>query len=201
LPLVSIPGVAQSAGSANRGHLVNGIQLPENPQLYTIRNPQHSYGSSHTIDTLQRAVASFREQTGFERTLLIADMSLERGGRFRPHQSHRSGRDIDIALPVLGGVGKNRSAVIGHVDWTATWHLIKAFVATGEVKYIFLSRTRQAALYRAARAAGASQEDLSQILQYPRSARTAIVRHERGHTSHMHVRIACSKQEAACQED
>lgn len=201
LPVIGVPGVAQSVGSPNRGHLVNGIQLPENPALYTIRNPKHSYASSHAIEILQHAIASFREQTKFDRMLLIGDLSTEEGGRFGPHHSHRSGRDVDIALPLRAGSGKRSSESIAQVDWTATWHLIRAFVATGEIKYIFLSRSRQAALYRAARDAGASKTELEATLQYPRSARTTIVRHEHGHTSHMHVRIACGKEETACQEE
>lgn len=201
LPIVSVPGVAQSVGTPDRGRLANGIALPANDALYTIRNPKHSFASSHTIETLQRGVADFRRSTGFSRQILIADMSREGGGRFRPHRSHRSGRDVDIALPMIVDPSGKKPGTAGRFDWTATWRLIKSLVATGQVRFVFLSRSRQALLYRAAKADGASSEELQQLLEFPRRGRTpAVVRHSRGHTSHMHVRFRCGPAETACQE-
>jgi LysM repeat protein len=201
LPIVEVPGVAQSVGTANHGHLVNGVQLPENYALYTIRNAEHSFGSSHAIETLQRGVAAFREQTGFTRQVLIADMSTRDGGRFGPHHSHRSGRDVDIGLPLRAGASGERSENLKNIDWPATWHLIHALVETGQVRYIFLSRSRQIPLYHAAQADGASSSELTRLLQFPRHSRTAIVRHAHGHTSHMHVRFNCGPQETACADE
>jgi murein endopeptidase len=201
LPIVTVPGVGQSVGSPDSGYLANGQQLPENPALYTIRNPEHSFASSHTIEALQRGIADFRRDTGFARQLLIADMSVEEGGRFGPHRSHRSGRDVDIALPMKADPPRaSKPDAPTRIDWTATWRLIKAFVATGEVRYIFLSRSRQMLLYSAAKADGASPTELRTILQYPRHDRGAIVRHAHGHTGHMHVRFRCGPEETACQE-
>ena len=203
LPIVDAPEgspVAQSVGSPDHGHLVNGMPLPQNDALYTIRNPEHSFGSSHAIEALQRGIASFRRQTGFARQILIADMSVQDGGRFGPHHSHRTGRDVDIALPQKADPQGAKPGSVGRTDWTATWRLIKAFVDTGEVRYVFLSRSRQALLYRAAREDGASKEELSRIMQFPGHGKTAIVRHAHGHTSHMHVRFRCGAEEAACQE-
>lgn len=200
LPLVSVPGMAQSVGTPDRGRLINGIPLPENEALYSIRNPKHSYGSSHAIDTLQRSIADFRKSTGFSRQLLIADMSRQDGGRFGPHHSHRSGRDVDIALPLRADPSGLKPGSAARFDWTATFGLIKSLVATGEVRYIFLSRSRQALLYRAAKADGASSVELDPLIQFPRHGRSALVRHSRGHTSHLHVRFRCGPEEATCQE-
>jgi murein endopeptidase len=188
-----------SVGSANRGRVRNAVQLPENPPLYTIRNPDHSWGSSNAVEQLQVGMAIFREQTGFKRQIVICDMSLRNGGRFRPHRSHTSGRDVDIRLPLLAGVPEDtlpeNPAV---VDWDAAWALIKALVATGEVHYLFLARSRLVHLYKAAQRAGESPEDLTVLIQYPGHGRNTLVRHSAGHTKHMHVRWKCAPSEEQC---
>jgi LysM repeat protein len=201
LPIVTVPKTALSVGRPSRGRLPHGLQLPENRALYTIRNAAHSWGASHMIEFLQRGIATFRRVTGFDRQLLIADMSHEGGGRFNPHHSHMSGRDVDIQLPTKRGV---KLGVIptqmGLVDWDATWGLVKAMIATGEVKYIFLSRSRQVELYRAAKRAKASEDELARYLQYPHHAPKAIVRHSSGHVKHIHVRFTCAPYETQCSD-
>jgi hypothetical protein len=197
--IISVPKTALSVGAPARGRLKNGLQLPENDPLYTIRNPDHSWGSSHMIEELQRGIAAFRRATGFDRRILIEDMSQHGGGRFGPHKSHRSGRDVDIQLPVRAGL---REDIVPDdmslVDWDATWGMVKAFASSGQVRYIFLSRSRQVPLYRAALRAGATDEEITKYLQYPHGAQDALVRHSSGHVKHIHVRFICASYEAQC---
>lgn len=201
LSLMPVRPDGESIGAPGRGRLLRGVQLPKNDALYTLRKPENSYGSSHTVETLQRGIRDFRLATGFDGELLIADMSRQRGGRFGPHNSHRSGRDVDIRLPLAKGVPPGtRPQLESQVDWDVTWALFKALIATGQVKYIFLSRARQDALLRAARRAGEKPEDLEQLIQYPGSGRTAVVRHSGGHTEHFHVRFACGPNETRCSD-
>jgi murein endopeptidase/LysM repeat protein len=201
LPIHDVAPTAMSTGSAARGHLIDGIQLPDNPALYTVRNPAHSWGSSLTVSELQRAIRDFRERTGFDREVLVADMSREHGGRFRPHHSHTSGRDVDIRLPLRLGIRKGVvPQLASQVDWDATWALIRAFASGGQLQYVFLSRSRQQALYEAAQRAGTSASELQQFIQYPRHSRTAVVRHAHGHTEHMHLRFKCAPNESSCTE-
>jgi LysM repeat protein len=199
--IIGVPKTAFSIGQPARGRLKNGLQLPSNDALYTIRNPEHSWGSSHMIEELQRGLANFRRASGFDRRILIEDMSQHGGGRFGPHKSHRSGRDVDIQLPVRAGL---RQDIVPDdmslVDWDATWAMIKGFVTTGQIKYIFLSRSRQVPLYRAALRAGASEEEISRYLQYPHGAPKAIVRHSSGHVKHIHVRFLCADYETQCSD-
>lgn len=199
--IISVPPTAMSIGTPNRGRLKNGIQLPVNDELYTIRNPDHAWCSSHLIEYLQRAIASFRERTGFDRQILIWDTSRRGGGALRPHVSHRQGRDVDIQLPTRKGVpARAIPTKMGMVDWDATWELVKSFAATGSVKYIFLSRSRQVELYRAAKRSGASEDEIRQYLQYPRGVPDALVRDSRGHVKHFHVRFKCAPYETECQD-
>lgn len=198
--MVPVPSGGVSWGWPNGGRLLNGVMIPENPALYTVRNILHSYGSTHAIQTLQRALAAFRLKTKYDGEVLLWDMSVKRGGRFGPHHSHRSGRDVDIAIPVKHGYPPETPPSDDAVDWNATWALIKAFVDTGDVKYIFLSRQRQVELYKTAVASGATAEQLEEYIQYPRTAKYGIVRHSSGHHCHLHVRFACGPDEIDCFE-
>lgn len=199
MPIVRVATNALSAGTAARGRLLHGIQLPQNEALYSIRNPDNTYGSSHAIEQLQLAIASFRRSFGFSRELVIEDMSHRQGGRFPPHHSHRSGRDVDVELPLKDGVPVGTiPRPISVVNWDAAWALVKAFIETGEVRYIFLSNSRQTELYRAAKRAGATEAELEEYIQYPHANLTAFVRHSNGHDKHMHVRFKCAATETDC---
>ena len=191
---------AFSIGAPNRGRLVNGVELPELPELYTRRQPEKSYGSSHTVRTLILAIADFRREVRFDGDIVIGALSLRRGGRFRPHRSHQSGRDIDIRLPALPHVHHPGAPTAAEVDWKAAWRLFEAFVETGQVQYIFLDHGHQKRLYKAARAAGVPKERLAEVLQWPREpgANVGVVRHSPGHKDHFHVRVKCGPGEKQC---
>lgn len=201
IPLVAIPKGAVSVGKPNKGKLVNGKALPENDKLYTIRRPEEAFGSSHTLSHLQAAIADFRRTTGYDRELVIGAISKKSGGRISPHSSHQSGRDVDIRMPAKKGVKSSEMDDASDIDWNATWALIRALVATGEVQYIFMSHSRQKYLYEAAKKAGAKKDELERIIQYPAKAKTnnGIVRHAKGHDVHIHVRFTCASNETKCE--
>jgi murein endopeptidase len=193
---------ALSIGTPTKGRLVNGVSFPEAPDLYQLRKPAQAYGSSHTIKTAIMAISEFRRRSKYTRELVIGAVSLPRGGRFRPHRSHQSGRDIDIRLPVRASVDHHKPPRANEVDWRAAYRLIKAFADTGEVQYIFLEHRLQKVLYRAAQASGASKKELAALIQWPRPAKTnnGVVRHAKGHTSHIHIRLKCGPRESKCRD-
>jgi murein endopeptidase/LysM repeat protein len=199
LPLMAIPKGAVSVGKPNKGKLINSAALPENKPLYTIRRPDECYGSSHALYNLQLAIAEWRQATGFAGSLLIGAISKKGGGRLRPHSSHQSGRDVDIRLPVKRSDGSSDN--VDDVDWDATWALILALVSTGEVEYIFLTTDRQKHLLKAAKRAGASKDLIERMLQYPETSgnKNGIVRNQKGHTAHIHVRFRCAANETGCE--
>jgi LysM repeat protein len=196
---VTVPPGGWSVGKPNRGRLVNGVRLPDS-ELYTIRKGVNAYGSSHAIEVIVDSIASFRQSSGYSGDLYIGAISKRGGGRYRPHNSHQSGRDVDIKLPKKPGVSSKSNSPTD-IDWKASWELVKAFANSGEVEYIFLSRDRQRRLYDAAKRAGASAKELK-LIQYPRSTKakrtTAVVRHAKGHTTHIHVRVKCAENNARC---
>ena len=185
-------------GAPNRGSLVNGVRLPES-DMVKILDRDRVWGTTHAIEHLLEAIATFRRDSGYDRPLTISSISLKKGGRFRPHSSHRTGRDVDIRLPRKPGHKKGESP--SSIDWSKTWALVKALVETREVEYIFVSWSRQKYLYRAAQSAGATKAELAKIVQYPKkpSQRTkALVRHAPGHTVHLHVRFTCTPGNTRC---
>lgn len=205
LSLQPVAQGGQSAGQPTRGRVLSGVRLPDNPALYTIRRPDFTWGASHTVDNLQLALAKFRQHSAFGGRIIVSDMSRPKGRAFGGHRSHQSGRDVDIWLPVkaerdLPDDDLRAAAATGpgQVDWLATWQLVKALVRTGEVQYIFLARSRQRFLYRAARAAGEDVHLLGAVMQYPRRAQTAILRHSERHHKHMHVRFRCASTDRRC---
>ncbi|MCA9705450.1 MAG: penicillin-insensitive murein endopeptidase [Myxococcales bacterium] len=193
------PG-GRSVGRPNRGRLQDGVMLPES-DLYT-RKPQTSglYGSSHTIEQIQRAFAIFRHDSGFAGEVVIGAISRRRGGRFVPHLSHQSGRDIDIRLPLWPGVEATGSPLVDEIDWLAAWELVEAFIETGEVAAIFLDVHRHRHLYEAARAMGETPESLEEVIPWPRFVPDTrpVIRHSPGHDTHIHVRIKCGPDEPRC---
>jgi murein endopeptidase len=188
-----------SVGRPNRGRLINGVRLPES-DLYSIRDEDKAWGSSHTIEVIQRCLAGFRRATEFAGDVAIGAISKRGGGRFRPHSSHQSGRDVDIRLPKKPGASK-KSSSSADIDWRMSWALIQSFIASGEVEYIFLDYNRQKQLYGAAKAAGATRAELAKAIQYPRARKSnnGVVRHAEGHLIHIHVRITCSQGNSRCQ--
>jgi murein endopeptidase len=198
--LVPVTEGGMSVGFPDAGRLAHGVRIPENPALYTIRNPEKAFGSTHAIRVLQESIATFRAETGYDRALLLWDMSTRGGGRFGPHRSHRTGRDIDIGLPMRPDFVHGVTQMKDPVDWEATWLLVRSLIESDQVRYIFLSRPQQAGLYKAAKACGATREELERLIQYPRVQKVGIVRDSPGHTGHLHVRFLCGDEEPECLE-
>ncbi|MEM6993531.1 MAG: penicillin-insensitive murein endopeptidase, partial [Myxococcota bacterium] len=130
IPTFDVEGGGLSIGKPNRGSLQHGIALPES-DMYVVRDADKAWGASHAVEQMMIAFANFRAATGYSNKLVIGAMSLKRGGRFRPHRSHQSGRDLDVRMPRKPGRKRIKSA--SDIDFTATWELIKALAETGEV--------------------------------------------------------------------
>lgn len=199
-PGANVPPGGFSVGRPNRGRLVNGVQLPQSDD-YTIRRPELAWGSSKTIRLVVDVLAKFRRETGFTGAVPIGAISKQGGGRLRPHKSHQSGRDVDIGLPRVVGLSARTRPTVEQIDWGATWQLLSAFAETDEVEYIFLERSRQDRLIRAARKMGATAVELDRMFQFRhgRGGRKGLIRHAKGHTIHFHIRFKCADEETGCE--
>jgi penicillin-insensitive murein endopeptidase len=143
--------------------------------------------------------------------LVIGDLGAKTGGKIPGHASHRSGRDVDllfyattpagapIASPGFVKYEADGLAVVPdsgdyvRLDLAREWLLVKKLVSDAElgVQFLFISRPLEALLMDYARARGEPLE-----LQY----RVQTVMLQPGdslpHDDHLHLRIACSPEEA-----
>lgn len=195
--------VAKSLGFPNRGRLAHGVPLPEEDAWY-VRDSRRRrlYGTQLTISSLVQAFQAFSQQFPDAPPIRVGDLSYRKGGRISPHQSHQSGRDVDI-----GYFHKNASespqtwipTTLRNFDSEKTWSLIHELIKTGNVQTIYMDRRLQIKTYQVARAY-LPEAELQRLFQYPkRSASSkAIIRHWRGHDHHMHVRFRCTPSNTAC---
>lgn len=197
-PAIAAPTGGLSKGRPQIGRIVDAVVLPES-RCYTRGKPERMFGSAHTIAELQRAIAKLRHESSYRGEILVGAISLDGGGKFPPHRSHQSGRDVDIRLPVLPGIGRRRSPHPDEVDWTATWALVQALLDGGQVQAVFLDTQLQRRLYEAARWQGVPHERLAELLQaLDPKRRGTVIRNAGGHDGHLHVRFACGPAEPDC---
>ena len=201
---IRVPGAghdSSSIGSPTSGRLSGGHQLRTGPG-YRVRNPSRAYGTEMSVRHIQRAFERVAARFPDSAAAAIGDLSYARGGRMRPHVSHQSGRDADIAYYNLGSSdgGAFTSVSPETLDVRRTWYLLKTLLDTGDVRYIFIDRELQEPLYEYVRLRGASDQQLSEWFQYPSESGTdAIIRHEDGHDDHFHIRFRCRSEDGRCQ--
>lgn len=169
------------------------VQLSAGPNLY-LKRPRLAYGTKKTIGLLEQVTRRYRARTGAGPKVVVGDISRRGGGNLGGHLSHRTGHDVDVGY-VLKGADASRTHFSGvnadNFDVPRTWALVKAFLDTDEVTYIFMDYRWQKVLYEYARDHGTSERELDEIFQYPRGRGRShgIVRHWKSHRHHFHVRF------------
>ena len=196
---------SESVGTPSRGRLKNGVSLQDGDH-YKVKAGSRT--TRHGTAELVRLIhfVAYQVAEAFPRSVLtVGDLSRERGGRLRPHKSHRSGRDADIGFyletrrgrPVhlhrfttisRNGVGKVRGRIY-KFDEARNWALIKALLShpTIDVQHIFVANSIRRRLFAYAK----KRRDDRRILA---RAKKVLRQPNRGppHRSHFHVRIFCA---------
>lgn len=192
------PG-AHGVGSAQAGTLVAGVQIPPG-QGYELRYPNSAWGTTAAVREVVAALDRFDARREYPLAIKVGTMSRQRGGEIGGHNSHQTGRDLDIRLPLRPEVPQALAPIPRRVDWPTTWALVEAFAESEAVEVIFLDYASQRRLYKAAEAVGASEEQRAEMLQYPRGSKAnlGLIRHSPGHEGHIHVRFACGPAEPEC---
>ena len=200
-------GLSQSIGSPWSGRLQNATRLRLGDSAY-IRRPLRAYGTRTTVEHIRRAVDATLATFPKTHVLAIGDISAKDGGWISEHNSHRSGRDVDLGLffkrKPAGYPASFASATADNLDRAATWALLANLLDTsgddGGVQMIFLDFEVQGLLYHWAAANGVAARRLDRIFQYPhgRGSPAGVVRHEPHHDNHLHVRFRCAKADAGC---
>jgi murein endopeptidase len=187
-------------GSPHAGKLVAGEKMPPGPG-YIIKQPQLAYGTSELITGVIQCVAHV--QRSFEDTpdLVMGHLSRKGGGKLFPHKSHQSGRDIDIGYYHRKLSPHNFvKATHANLDVRRTASFLECLVDSGDVKYVFINTYIQKVLYHHFKKRKFTAEFLTTVFQYPHEGgkQLGIVRHEKGHDDHMHVRFFCPEGDSAC---
>lgn len=171
------------------GSMTDAIQLPPGPH-YTIKAGTYAWATPRTVALLRDAIHAYA-RTGNVPKVHIGDISLEHGGPFPPHISHREGRDADIAYVLHHERARFGNANAKTLDRARTWKLLQALLDTDAIVYIFVDYEIQGLLYEHAVSEGIDPNELDRIFQYPYGRRAArgIIRHWKGHRDHFHVRF------------
>lgn len=163
------------------------VRLHESAGL-KVRTARRSWGTQLTVDRLKELGARYQQQFPAADPVWIHDLSRRRGGRLKPHKSHRDGRDVDIRVVLNRKTKYYARATTRTIHRERMFFLVKALIDTGDVEVIFLDRRLQRALYRHARKQGYTDDDLRHMFQYP-FGWGATIRHWKGHDDHIHVRF------------
>lgn len=192
------PG-AHGVGTPQAGILVAGVQLPPGDG-YELRYSNSAWGTTFAVREAIAALDRFAARSDYPRPISVGTMSRQRGGAIGGHNSHQTGRDLDIRLPLRVELPPGLDPIPRRIDWSTTWTLVLAFADADSVEVIFLDYDSQRRLHRAARALGVEDEVLTATLQYPRGSKANLgrVRHAPGHEGHIHVRFACGPAEPEC---
>jgi penicillin-insensitive murein endopeptidase len=206
------PSFHGTVGAPNLGVQTDAAELPVSGPGFVRYRPlgAHYYGRPRLVAALTRIARELTAGDPLAPPLVVGDLSAKNGGKIPGHQSHRTGRDVDIlyqyvtpagarvAAPGFIRVGTDGLARVpedGHIlrlDVEHEWRLVKALVTAPEigVQFMFASHNVEALLVDYAMARG---EPLDLVLH------VQSVMWQPGdslpHDDHIHLRIACSVAE------
>lgn len=183
---------AMSVGRPSGGVLINSVRLPERT-YWVLIEPALAWGTDETVAYLDRAVRQVAEAHPGSHPLAVGHLSARHGGHLHPHNSHQSGRDIDISYYHTTPLTQHRwfrTATPDNLDVVRTWALLRALVTETDVQYLFVDHALQGPLKEHARAIGEDADWLDGLFQVGhRGSEPAIVRHAPGHDTHIHIRF------------
>jgi LysM repeat protein len=193
--------IGQKIWVVKEGRLPRGVggmyRLSGEGPGYRVVSRSRSWGTFLTVTRLMEVFAEHARRYPEAAPLLVGDISRKGGGFLRPHRSHRRGRDVDIRFPLNIRTRHYVAASPKTLDVKRTWDLIERFIKTGDVVYIFVDRKLQRVLYEYVKSQRRfSKKQLREYFQYPRGrgSMQGIIRHEPGHSTHMHVRFGREKR-------
>lgn len=212
-PTPLAPDSAGSVGLPHHGVLTDGAKLAQRgPGYRRFRRDAIRWGNPRLVAAIERAAAAVEEARPGGAPLVVADLSAERGGQIPRHRSHRTGRDADLLFYVVSPDGRPldnpgfydfgpdglaetsaRRKTFVRLDVDRTWLLVRSLTMDPEaqVQWLFVARWLEALLVEHALALGEPDEVVARaqhLLHQPSDSFP--------HADHIHVRIACSDEEA-----
>lgn len=176
-----------SIGLPNNGRLLNGVR-PETGSLFEVVVPDFCWGTQETVDYLKTAVQAVHKAHPNTPPLHLGHISSTTGGYLSPHLSHQSGRDVDLGFYYKSKRAWYRRATQATLDVERTWTLVKAFITQTDVELLLIDHSIQALLRAHALKIGEDKDWIQRVFRGS-PERPAIIRHARGHATHIHVRF------------
>lgn len=211
-PTPLAPQLRGSIGAPHDGVQTDGVELPKHGPGFVRFRPHGSayWGQPELVRALVDLAAADAQEFGGP-PLVLGDLSARHGGKIPRHNSHRTGRDVDLLWHLLTPAGEPRTTRgFLHVgpdglardpasgEWyrlhvERQWATVKALLESEhiEVQWIFCSRPIEALLIDYARARGEPNELVHRaqtVLLQPRDSLP--------HDDHLHVRISCTPETA-----
>lgn len=207
------PSLRGSVGVPHSGVLTEGRELPKSGAGFT-RFRQHSpnyFGGERLVSAIQRVAEKLAKSDPNGAPIVVGDLSASHGGKIPGHNSHRTGRDVDLlfyyrtsrgAIVTAPGFihveadGLARVPETGQLlmfDAERQWRLFRALLEEPGlgVQFLFVSSTVEALIIDYARARGEPLELIHRaqsVMLEPKDSTP--------HDDHVHVRVACSPVEA-----
>jgi penicillin-insensitive murein DD-endopeptidase len=210
-PTPLAPGLAGSVGWPHHGVQTDAVELPERGEGFERYRAQGTYywGQPSLVHGIEEAARRVHEVFPGGAPLLVGDISARQGGKIARHQSHRSGRDVDLLwyVTTLDGVSiRNPSFVqlgpdgLGRVpgrggyvqlDVPRQWLLIKALLDSPHmnVQWLYSSSIVEALVLNYALAKGDDPELIWRAQNVMLQPMDSLP-----HDDHLHLRVACSPE-------
>jgi LysM repeat protein len=190
-------------GAHNRGRLIDGELLRPGPGYY-LKQKDEVWGTNETVTTLVNCVADYHKKHPNSPDILIGDISLKRGGSFRPHLSHQTGLDVDLGYvqPGVKEASKRFVPASGKsIDIKRNWTFYRCLLRSNTVTMAFMNTYLQKMFRKALKKGtikikGYTTDQLFQV--HSKTPHRAIFRHAKGHHDHIHVRFGCDKGDPKC---
>ncbi|WP_441292287.1 penicillin-insensitive murein endopeptidase [Sorangium sp. KYC3313] len=197
---------ASSVGHPNEGRLEGGVRLDTSRKDIRVvpayAGADVRWGLPALVGMVERAARGVAKR--FPGAVLdVGDLSRQRGGDVHRHNSHESGRDVDLGLYALDARGKQVHAPIflrfnarlastnvpgARFDLPRNWLLVQHLLTDprAHVSHIFIADPLRSALIAHAKRIGVSRALVVRAqlaMMQPTGAEA--------HDDHMHVRISC----------
>ncbi len=180
---------SMSVGSPNGGRLLNAVKLPDDPR-WELVDPAHAWGTAETIEYLRTAITAVHARFPGAPPLHIGHISRKSGGHLSPHRSHQSGRDVDLGYYYKAEEHQwYRRATKNTLDLDRTWMLVRSLITETDVRLILIDHSVQRLLRQHAERVGEDPAWLDDVFRGNGPERPALIRHEPGHATHIHVRF------------
>jgi penicillin-insensitive murein endopeptidase len=211
-PTPLAPSLRGTVGVPHQGVQTDSVELPVAGvgfERYRKKGANH-WATPRLVSAVSRAAADVYHQFPGGQPLVIGDFSARYGGKIPGHNSHRTGRDVDLlyyvssprGVPVRSpgfvaldsdGLGKvSEEGGFVQLDVPRNWALVKSLLENPEigVQFMFASHKVETLLidYALAR-----QEPMDLVYR----AQTVLLepRDSTPHDDHIHLRIACAPDE------